>query len=1252
MTAEKLKSVFESAYNQKEWLTVLREIFGIKNILVKPQPIDTTDRKDWEAKAFELGNFETIEGRMVGVYEVQINDKVKLDRNKVGLRNLLKPIYSNDVDAALVVFNQSKKWRFSYISEIRVLNKETRKREKKTTDPKRYTYVFGDGQKCRTAAERFEKIHIHFNLFGGGVKLEEIEKAFSVDTLTKDFYRELSDWYFRALKEVEFPDDEEKNEKIRNATNVIRLITRLIFVWFLKQKGLVPEEIFIKEEIDKIINYKDKTGSTFYKAILQNLFFATLNTEMGDQNRKFINRQYGIQGFYRYSRFFKNADLFLSLTNNIPFLNGGLFENLDKNAGEKDEIRIDCFSDRLDNETRLKIPDSLFFATKVVDLSDDYGDTKKRTQKVRGLIDILQGYNFTIEENTPFEIEVALDPELLGQVFENLLASYVPETESTARKMTGSFYTPREIVDYMVDESLKSYLKHRFEKEFGNKQDSLETDKKLSQLFSYTTEKHLFKKNEANALIKAIDDIKLLDPACGSGAFPMGALHKMVFLLTKLDENNEVWRSLQREKALKETEEAFRLGERSDREQRLLDISEAFEENSDDYGRKLYLIENCIYGVDIQPIAVQISKLRFFISLICDQQVTAAKKNLGVRPLPNLETKFVAANALVSLEKPSQLPIGYDQVKSLEKQLDDIRHKHFNARTPKTKIKWREKDLELRGKISEKMKLLGFPNSTAEQVSQWNPYNPNISADFFDKEHMFGLDEGFDIVLGNPPYIRIQSLDKSLKKYFSDKYDSATKNYDLYVLFDECGINQLKPGGNLIYIQSHKFLNSDYGIGVRDLIAKNKWLYSIVDFGAAQMFSSVTTYTCILHCRKALNTDFRFLSFKGDDITETFVNYFLTRTLTSDIISETFTADFISETSWNFGSSSEVDFFGAIESDVLLLRDLTTKIFQGLVTGADPVYILEERGDGYFSKHLNDFVKLEKELLKPLLKGAEIRRYKVDYQNLKLIFPYQRAQSGMVLISPSQFKTKYALTWKYLNRCEEKLKGREGGKMDHDQWYAFGRNQNLDQFDQVKIMTQVLAKQSSMVLDENDGYYFVGGGNAGGYGITLKENSKISFKYLLGLLNSKLLDYYLQNHSSKFQNNYFSYAKRFIENIPIKVADKNTMSLVENLVDYVMFCRKKETDGELQNIASYFEQIINAIVYELYLPDQIKKAGCEISDAIPSLKSINQFKSVPSKIEYLRGLFEDVYEKHHPVRTVLYKLDSVTEVAMAEGKKK
>ncbi|MGA7194337.1 MAG: TaqI-like C-terminal specificity domain-containing protein [Anaerolineales bacterium] len=225
---------------------------------------------------------------------------------------------------------------------------------------------------------------------------------------------------------------------------------------------------------------------------------------------------------------------------------------------------------------------------------------------------------------------------MLGKVFENLLAAYNPETGTTARKQTGSFYTPREIVNYMVDEALLAYLE-------SNLQGVQEAQTKLRQLLAYNNEPPQFTEAEKTQLITAIDNIKVLDPACGSGAFPMGALHKLVFILGKLDPDNEHWK----QKQIDNTKASDSLVQ----EAQIKAIDEVFADNHNDYGRKLFLIENCIYGVDIQPIAVQIAKLRFFISLVVDQKTNPKKENLGIRPLPNLETKFVAANTLIGIKR-------------------------------------------------------------------------------------------------------------------------------------------------------------------------------------------------------------------------------------------------------------------------------------------------------------------------------------------------------------------------------------------------------------------------------------------------------------------------------------------------------------------------------------------------------------------------------------------------------------------------
>ena len=383
----------------------------------------------------------------------------------------------------------------------------------------------------------------------------ELKKVLNTKELNKKFYKEISNWYFWANETVKFPTDlvdkdgKQISQEKSNSENTIRFITRMIFVWFLKEKNLIQENIFDKDYIyENIIKEgADKTGSTYYKAILQNLFFGTLNTEMNkdiEGNRTFISHmgnkseEYGIHTYYRYKRFLQNEDesLIINLFKDIPFLNGGLFECLDNTTNrKKDEVRVDMFSDNPKNEDKLVFPDELLFGKeKDYDLNKVYF-TSKKNYKVRGLFEILNDYKFTVEENTPLEEDVALDPELLGEIFENLLASYNEETSTTARKQTGSFYTPREIVNYMVDSSVKEYLKTNL---------SFVTDEKLNSLFTIDNPINEFDSNETKELVKALDKIKILDPACGSGAFPMGILNRLVKLLEVLDSENLFWKTL------------------------------------------------------------------------------------------------------------------------------------------------------------------------------------------------------------------------------------------------------------------------------------------------------------------------------------------------------------------------------------------------------------------------------------------------------------------------------------------------------------------------------------------------------------------------------------------------------------------------------------------------------------------------------------------------------------------------------------
>ena len=484
------------------------------------------------------------------------------------------------------------------------------------------------------------------------------ERIFNVELLNKYFYDELANWFFWAKKHTRFPLYDQKADrydlfhdsekaKEHEAKNLIRLLTRTLFVWFIKERGLVPSSFFsppdLKETVLKSFDPESKE-TNYYKAVLQNLFFATLNQTRGEREFRKEGQHQNTTTLLRYKDYLSSPDEFVqALENSTPFLNGGLFECLDRphptktgSQGGKVIIYEDGFSDRKDNP--LHLPDFLFFGEpRTEDLSgkDSFGVANKRRAKVRGLIHILDSYKFTIVENTPIDQEIALDPELLGQVFENLLASYNPETKTTARKQTGSFYTPRTIVDYMVDESLKAHLKRGLVEDAKMKAEDAEAG--LELLFAYTEREHPFRQQEKSVLIRAIDSCKILDPACGSGAFPMGVLQKLVYVLSKLDPGDELWEQRQLAKVDEMIEAArdiddsiFRERAIADAEAQKRDIEEAFAKNELGYGRKLYLIENCLYGVDIQSIATQVTKLRFFISLIVDQTVDHQRERILV----------------------------------------------------------------------------------------------------------------------------------------------------------------------------------------------------------------------------------------------------------------------------------------------------------------------------------------------------------------------------------------------------------------------------------------------------------------------------------------------------------------------------------------------------------------------------------------------------------------------------------------------
>ncbi|MDT7871281.1 MAG: class I SAM-dependent DNA methyltransferase, partial [Thermocrinis sp.] len=456
----------------------------------------------------DVGNFN--------VYAIELKENITERSSKKRQFEIAKEILkANRLIAGLFVFHpqEGKSFRFSLVFT------EPYGTRREYSPYKRYTYFVSPGLPNKTFIKQVGRC--------GFKSLEKIKEDFSVQKLTEDFYEKIQTWFYHALencgKEIFFPGGQKEE-------NLIRLITRLMFVWFIKQMGLVPEKLFDPKELKNIV--KDfGNGHNYYNAILQNLFFATLNRPINERgwakDEGFLKNRntFGIKSLYRYEdKFLITPEEVLGLFENIPFINGGLFECLDK-----DSQYIDGFSRRSDKQA--KVPDKYFFQEE--EQETDLSKHGLGKAKFRGLITIFKDYNWTTDESSPIDQEIALDPELLGKVFENLLASYNPETATTARKATGSYYTPKEIVDYMVEESLKEYFKTKT---------SL-SEEKIEKLF-YQEEPQL-SDEEKKELVQAIADVKIIDPACGSGAFCMGALHKLVELLNRIDPDNKLWKEEQ-----------------------------------------------------------------------------------------------------------------------------------------------------------------------------------------------------------------------------------------------------------------------------------------------------------------------------------------------------------------------------------------------------------------------------------------------------------------------------------------------------------------------------------------------------------------------------------------------------------------------------------------------------------------------------------------------------------------------------------
>ncbi len=967
------------------------------------------------------------------------------------------------------------------------------------------------------SCDTFEKLYKHWM------------KVFNSELLTQNFYNDLFNWYQWAVNpeaKVSFPNDPTIQEDDREDidTKVIRLITRLMFVWFIKQKGLVPSDIFEERYVASILKDFDSqstTSGTYYNAIIQNLFFGTLNRpiiEDGEVRGFAESNEQDCKNLYRYEELFSiSKQEVIDMFATVPFLNCGLFECQDKNAtfdGVERRFYNDGFSRNAAKfkdgtyKYRAVVPNILFF------------------DPTRGLLSIFNKYVFTIEENTPQDVQVALDPELLGKVFENLLGAYNPETQETARNQSGSFYTPREIVQYMVNESLVAHLKRTVGEEL---------EPQYRQLMDFSEMHVELSEKQKHDILHSLFTCKILDPACGSGAFPMGMLQQMVHILRQVDPDNTQWKDVLLNMAVDESRRAFGIDNEEERQKKLLEIERTFDENikSPDYTRKLYIIESCIYGVDIQPIAMLITRLRFFISLICEQtdiRHDDPEHNFGIKTLPNLESKFVAANTLIDadIHKYNEDWTANPVLMQLKNELLAIRRRHFYTRKRSEKIRLRKQDNVMREKIHQCItKLVGEPDegrialfrdikakAEAEltqyleekwveetqsvqaslfdenpqtqvvtvdknkpkrlelqqrikkcdediqremnkivpsgfeaavlEVTKWNPYDQNSVSPFFDLEWMFGITDGFDMVIGNPPYIQLQKDGGSYATLYENSgYKTFARTGDIYCLFYERGWQLLKDAGLLCYITSNKWMRAGYGEKTREFFAKNTNPMLLIDFAGVKIFESATVDTNILLFAKGENRHETVCAVTNKQNKDSVKN------LSVFVQQQHSICDFSGSDSWVILSDIEQSIKRKIEAVGTPLKDWNIQINYGIKTGYNDAFIIstEKRDEILANCATEDERQRTAELIRPILRGRDIKRYGYEWANLWLVyipwhFPLHLDDSiqGASIKAEQEFERLYPAVYQHLLFYKDQLSKRNKAETGiRYEWYALQR---------------------------------------------------------------------------------------------------------------------------------------------------------------------------------------------------------------------
>jgi hypothetical protein len=1117
-----LQKTFENEFNDSNYRDLILNLFNSFNFSKEhslKHQFNDAERQALNDFTY-FGTYEDAEKKSLDVLTVQLKSSSKVERARSLQRNLIgKYLKTNLKDSALVAFysKDNPDWRLSFVKMDYRLDEKGVKVEI-GTPPKRYSFLVGKTEPSHTAQKQLmpllddRKVPI----------LDEIEKSFSIEKVTKEFYTEI------AKKFTELVGGERKigSKKIVEAGQLkypkpsdtlrkefaVRLIGRLMFCWFLKKKKseggvpLIPNVLLSSDAISQYIDY--------YHSLLEPLFFQVLNTPVEKRNRSVRH----------------------SFWNNVPFLNGGLFE---PHLYDYYEIYYESGLSKYINT--LKIPDSWFL----------------------DLFKIFEIYNFTIDESTSIDIDISVDPEMLGRIFENLLAEINPQTGETARKSTGSYYTPRPIVEYMVDESLKQYLLTQTAPSLHPSHQGREIpsplagegkgegesfNDKLSKLLSYGDWEIDLIETEKDAIIDALDRVKIIDPACGSGAFPMGILHKMLLILQKIDPESKQWLS----KKLA----------RIDNEILRKELEKNLKTENWDYIHKLGIIQNSIYGVDIQPIAVEISKLRFFLSLIVDERIDDDKPNRGVVPLPNLEFKFVAANSLIGLPLTSSLSqMELFEARDYINRLKELRDAYFTS-YGEEKNKIEQEFQRIQNKMFEYAhKEMVTHKKTLEtqtlKLSEWNPFADEASS-WFDPEWMFGVKDGFDIVLGNPPYMGFHGIDKQFKRQLQKIYVSADGKFDLYIPFIERSYTLMPENGYFVFICPTAFTKRDHGEKLRQFLRKNVCIKGLVDFEHDQMFEGAVNYTGIFSFIKTLPTDnCAFTCRAGFD--------------NSGILIE---QSNLTDVPWIFSASADAALVVKIKSFSMKLHEIT-KISEGVVTGLNDLYLLNRniiKSNGFETRY---FV--------PCNRGKEIDRYHVQNSKELLFYPYIKSKNKTVPVDEQELKTECPQYYKHLRNNIDKINSRPYFLKSKKKWYELWNQRDLDNFSRIKIITPELSERNRFALADKKVFY---GDTVCGIVISNEYLHGLDYKFLLAVLNSRLIEWYYKKSTVPKAGGFFIYKVMFLKNVPIKIPPLESQQRMITLVDQILSLKQTDPNADITTL----ECQIDKLVYELYdlTPEEIE----------------------------------------------------------------